>query len=138
MIGDRDLAAAVRSLGELIEIALGLQRVGGDGAHHLLELVVAGDEVGLRVDLDERRLSVVGGKADQPFRRHAAGLLGGLGETLGAQPIDRGLHVAGGLVERGFAIHHARAGLLAQVLHHRCTNRCHAILYWPEPALPRP
>ena len=63
------------------------------------------------------------GDADQTFRRDAAGLLGGLGEALGAQPIDRGLHVALGLVERRLAIHHARAGLLAQVFHHVARNR---------------
>jgi hypothetical protein len=121
-----------------VEVALGFERVGSDGAHHLLKLVVAGDKIGLGVDLDQRSLFVVGGEADQTLSRHAARLLGGLGKTFGAQPIDRGLHVAGGLVERGLAIHHARAGLLAQVLHHRCINRCHAILYragagWPRP-----
>ena len=56
--------------------------------------------------------------ADQAFRGDAAGLLGGLGEALLAQPVDGGFDVAAGFVERALAIHHARAGLFAQVLHH--------------------
>ena len=57
-----------------------------------------------------------------PTRPSAAvrlGLLGGGGEALGAQPVDRGFQVAAGLVERLLAIHHAGAGALAQVLHRR-------------------
>ena len=55
---------------------------------------------------------------DEALGGDAAGLLGGLGEALLAQPVDRGLDVAVGLVERALAVHHARAGLLAQLLHH--------------------
>ena len=91
------------------------------------KVCVAGDEVGLGIDLDQRGLLAVGGEPDQTFGGDAAGLLGGLGEALGAQPIDRGLHVAAGLVERRLAVHHARAGLLAQVLHHGCGNRRHVL-----------
>ena len=61
--------------------------------------------------------------ADQAFGGDAAGLLGGLGQALLAQPVDRGLHVAVGLAERRLAIHHARAGLLAQLLDHLCSDR---------------
>ena len=92
---------------------------------HLLERRVAGDEIRLGVDLDQRRLFRVGGKTDQTFRGDAAGLLGGLGETLGPEPIDRGLDVALGLGKRRLAIHHARARLIAQVLHHGCRNCRH-------------
>src|SRR5262245_51156186 len=70
----------------------------------------------------------VRGEPDQPFRGDATGFLGGLGEALGSEPIDRGLHVAAGLAERGLAIHHACAGLVAQVLHHGRGNRRHCRL----------
>src|SRR3546814_1669813 len=63
-----------------------------------------------RADLALRR------HADQALGRDAAGLLGGGGEALLAQPVDRGLHVALGLTQRLLAVHHAGAGLLAQFL----------------------
>ena len=50
----------------------------GDTAGHLLERVVASDEIGLGIDLDQCRLLRVGGKADQALRGDAAGLLGRL------------------------------------------------------------
>ena len=74
----------------------------------LLELLVPGDEVGLGVDLDEGAARAVRRDADQALGRGAAGLLGGLGEALGAQPVDRGFHVAAGLAQRLLAVHHAR------------------------------
>src|SRR5262249_2233822 len=40
IVGDGSLAAAIVGLGELAKIAFDLQRVSGDVAHHLLELVV--------------------------------------------------------------------------------------------------
>src|SRR3546814_13811334 len=48
----------------------------------------------------------------------AACLFGGGGETLGAQPVDRVLHVPAGFTKRLLAVHHASAGALAKVLHH--------------------
>ena len=66
------------------------------------------------------------GDADQAFGGDAAGLLGRLGKTLGAQPVDRRLHVAAGLGQRRLAVHHPRAGLLAELLHHSCGyGHCH-------------
>ena len=120
-------SAATRELGlgQLVEISLGLKRSLGDARSHLLEGRVAGDEIRLGIDLDQRRLFGVGGKTDQTFHGDAAGLLGGLGETLGPEPIDRGLDVALGLGKRRLAIHHARARLIAQVLHHGCRNCRH-------------
>ena len=63
--------------------------------------------------------------ADQAFGGDAAGLLGGLRQALLAQPVDRRLHVAVGLAERGLAIHHARAGRVAQLFDHLCGDVCH-------------
>ena len=92
------------------------QRHLGDVAHDLLEGLVAGHEIGLGVDLDHDCLAQAGIDADQAFGRSAAGLLVGLGNALLAQPVDRGLHVAVGLGERRLAVHHARAGQLAEFL----------------------
>ena len=92
----------------------------GGGLHEILELVVARDEVGFGIHFHQRAGIAADSDADQAFRRDAAGLLRGLGQALLAQPVDGGFHVAVGLVERGLAVHHARAGLVAQVLHHRC------------------
>jgi hypothetical protein len=66
-------------------------------------------------------------EANQPFRRDPAGLLGGLGETLFAQPIDRRLDVAASVGERGLAVHHAGAGLVAQFLDQRSADIRHRV-----------
>src|SRR5438034_10642671 len=73
---------------------------------------VARDEVGLGIDLDDHALGAFDRDADQTFRGDAVGLLGGLGQTLLAQPIDRRIDVARCLADRGLAIHHPRAGHL--------------------------
>ena len=91
----------------------------GDVADEILEDLVLGDEVGLRIDLDDRAALALDGDSDEAFGGGAAGLLGGGRKTLGAQPVDRGFHLAIGLGERLLAVHHAGAGALAQFLH-RC------------------
>ena len=125
-IGYAGAAARKFGLGQFVEIALGRERRFGNPGRHGLEGVVPRDEVRLGVDLNQRGLFGVGGEADQAFGGDPAGFLGGLREPLGPQPIDRGLHVAVGLVESRLAIHHARAGLVAQVLHHGGSDR-HAL-----------
>ena len=70
------------------------------------------------------------GQADQPFGGDARRLLGGLGKALGPQPVDGGIHVAVGGGERRLAVHHAYAGLLAQVLHHCCGDFSHVDPPW--------
>ena len=74
-----------------------LERDLRDHLDQALELIVARDEVGLRIDLDHDALGAADDDADQAFGGDAAGLLGGLGQALLAQPVDRGLHVAVGL-----------------------------------------
>src|SRR3954452_14087747 len=103
-------------------------------------MIVARHKVGLGIHLDHRTFFWRDEHADQPFGGNATGFLGGLGQTLLAQPVDRGLHVAIGLGERGLAIHHARAGLVAQVLHHRGGDICHLTIPYrsPWPGSPRP
>ena len=100
----------------------------GQGRHGLdkaLELFVAGDEVGLGIDFDHGAGSALGGDGHQTFGGDAAGLLGGSGQTLLAQPVDRGFDVASGLGQRLLAVHHAGAGLLAQFLDKRGGNLGH-------------
>ncbi len=60
--------------------------------------------------------------ADEALGGHAAGLLGGLGEATGAQPVDCGFHVAIGLFERLLAVHHPHAGQVAEFLHLLSSN----------------
>ena len=47
---------------QLRQVALGLRRQRGDGPHHVLELLVAGDEIGFRVHLDDGPDLVLGGE----------------------------------------------------------------------------
>ena len=76
-----------------------------------LELLVAGDEVGLGVDLEDRRRVAATTHRDQALGGDAAGLLGGL-----ERPFLRSQSMAASIsplvsVERGLAVHHAGAGL---------------------------
>ena len=59
-------------------------------------MLVLGDEIGFRIDLDERAALALDGDADEALGGGAAGLLGGGGQALGAQPVDRGFHLAVG------------------------------------------
>ena len=115
-VGDRFVGAGILGVRDRLGLAAERQRDLGDVAHDLLEGLVAGDEVGLGIDLDHHRLAQAGIDTDQAFGRRAAGLLVGLGDALLAQPVDRGLHVAVGFGEGGLAVHHARAGQLAEFL----------------------
>ena len=86
---------------------------------------VAGDEVGLGVDLDDDAGLVAGQRGDEALGGDAVGLLGGLGEALLAQPVDRGLELAFGRGQRRLAVHHAGAGALTQFLDEGGGNRGH-------------
>src|SRR5579871_652945 len=83
------------------------------------EVGVAGHEVGLAVDLhhhaDAAAVQVAG---DGPLGGDAGRLLGGRGDPLLAEVLDRLLHVGGALAERLLAVGHAGARALAQVLDH--------------------
>ena len=113
-----------------VDIVAVLDRELGDAGHQFLELVVAGDEIGLGVNLDDDADLAVGRDADQALGGDAPGLLGGGREALLAQPVDGLLDVAADFAQRALAIHHARARLLAQLfdqsggdLCHRCSPR---------------
>jgi len=105
-----------------------------DTADEPLEVVVASDEVGLRIDLDHDPDQILDGDADEPLRGDAPALLGGLGEALLAQPVDRRLDVAVRLGEGVLAVHHAGAGLFAQVLHETSRDHSHGVPHMLAPA----
>ena len=95
----------------------------GEDVARLLERVRPRDEVRLAVQLDQGRHAGLHVVADEPFGRHAAGLLRGGGETLLAEDLLGLLHVAVRLLERALAIEHSGARLLAEHLDHHCGNR---------------
>src|SRR5436309_1058509 len=113
------LAAAL--LGDLLlGDELGPRR--GDLQRDLLrearEVVVARDEVGVAVDLDEHADLAVGVDVGLhgALGGLAAGELGRAGDALLAQPGDGGFDVAAGLGQRLLAVHHPGAGAVAQGL----------------------
>ena len=108
---------------QAIQIAVGLERKLRHFANKRLELIAARDKIGFRVHLDDGALAARDRKADESIGGDPAALLRGLGQTLLAQQIDRGLDVAFRFGERALAVHHARARLLAQVFHHTGGNR---------------
>ena len=83
----------------------------------VLELAVAGDEVGLAVELDEHADAAVHVDvgADEAFLGGPAGLGLGPGVALLAQDLDGLVHVAVALGQGALALHHADAGPLAQL-----------------------
>ena len=122
LVADRLVAPRERSVGKGLDVAIdGKRRLRRPGDQRL-EGVVAGDEVGFGVQLDHRRTGAFRRHADKTFGRDAAGLLGGLRQTLGAQPVDGRVHVAVVLCKGSLAVHHAHAGLFAELFHHRCGN----------------
>ncbi len=114
-VGDRFGDRNAAGLGGINDGDIGAdrQRHVGDHLHEALEQIVAGDEIGFRVELDHDAFGAGYLDADQAFGGDAAGLLGGLGQALLAQPVLRRGHLAIGFGERGLAIHHAGAGRLA-------------------------
>ena len=118
-VGHRAIGAGVDLRLEGLEIGPRVERHRRDSADRFLEGVAARDEVGLGVDLDDGRLALRDGDPDQTVAGGASGLLAGDGDTLLAQPVDRGLDGAPGRDEGPLAVHHAGAGLGAQILYHR-------------------
>ena len=96
--------------------------LGGDGGGQDLvgevdELLVLGDEVGLRVDLDQHADGAVGLSGQQAGGGLAALALGQGLQALQADDLEGLLGVAVGLGQSLLDIHHAGAGLLTQRLH---------------------
>ena len=118
LLGDGQVGAGVLAGHKGLQVG-GL--VGGHGGGHALdevhELLVLGDEIGLGVDLDHHAHAVHDGGVSHTLGGDAAGLLLRGGQALLTQILDSLVHVAVGLGERLFAVHHAHAGHLAQGLY---------------------
>src|SRR5215213_6575210 len=97
----------------VLELLRGLRPPRVDGLEQLLreleELGIVGDEV-----------------ADLAFRRLAPRALRGLCHAPLPEQDSRRLDVAAGLLQRALAVHHPRAGLVAELLHQVGGNRGHA------------
>ena len=97
----------------------GRRDVQGDLVGEDLEVLVAGDEVGLALDFDHRPDLVVGVDVggDDALLGAAPFALGGRGLPLDPQQLDRALGVALGLGQGGFAVHHRGPGAVPERLH---------------------
>ena len=122
-------AAQVHVLAELADEGLHQRLIGGfkgrelagdgllhDRLHERLEIRALRDEIGLRVDLDDRARLPYDLEGHRAFLGRARGLLGRVGHSLFAQERQGFVEVALRLIQGALAVHHARAGLLAQVL----------------------
>src|SRR5680860_758392 len=92
--------------------------VQGDLVGENLEVLVAGDEVGLALDFDHRPDPVVGMDVggDGALAGAATRALGGGGLTLHPKDLDRAVNIPLGLDQSGLAVHHRRPGPLPQRL----------------------
>ena len=97
---------------------VGAEDVDGQVLAELAELLVAGDEVGLAVDLDHRPLLavVVDVDLDPPGIGGPAGAVLGILAVLGLGQLDGPLLVAVGLFQERLALHQAEPGLLAKLI----------------------
>ena len=102
----RDAAALLAFGGDELGERIGLR----------LELLAAGDEVGLALQLDEGADLAVDGEGDDALRVLAVAALGAGGESLLAQPLLGGFQVASVGLEGPLGVHHPGAGRLAQRL----------------------
>ena len=98
--------------------------VHGQAPDQPLEVLAAGGEVSLAVDLDQDADLPTGVdvRADLPLARSPIGLLGGRGGALLAQQLLRLGDVSVRLFEGGLALHHPDSGLLAELLHLGCAD----------------
>ncbi len=84
------------------------------------KVLILGNEIGFRVDLDHRRLVAVLRDDDAAVGRHAAGFLVGFRLAGLAQVFRCQIHITVRFDQRLLALHHASAGALAEFLYHRC------------------
>jgi hypothetical protein len=116
LLGHRTTAAGILRPLERLDIAIAGNGEPGDGAHERLKQFVPRDEVGFGIDLDQSAREIARCGPDQTLGGDPPGLFRRRRQALFAQPVDRGLDLAGGFAERPLAIHHPGAGLVAQFL----------------------
>ena len=95
----------------------------GEAGDHGLEISVLADEIGFRVHFDGHTATTFDQNGHKTFGGGTVGFLGSFRQTLGAQPVDRGFHVAIGFGQRFFRVHHARARTVAQVFYQCSCDR---------------
>ena len=113
---------------ERFDVTLHFEGDLGGAVNEVLEQNVARDEIGFGVDFNDGAGIADGRDTHEAFSGDAAGFLGGLRQTLLTQPVDGRFHIAARFVQRVLAVHHARAGLFAQVLYELGSNCGHVIL----------
>ena len=96
-----------------VGVALGRDEL-RDRRHRAREVGALGDEVGVAVQLDDHADVAVDDRLDRALGGLAVGELPRLAEALLAEPVHRALEIAFALLERLLAVHHPRAGCLAQ------------------------
>src|SRR4029450_9433959 len=122
-----------------------------DGVEDLLrigaELVVLGARLGLAADGHERSVTVGDAREDDALRRLPAGALARLRHAALTQELPGAPEIALRLLESALGVHHARAGLVAELLDQRRWNLSHRSSLPPSrsrsralvrPAAPRP
>ena len=111
----------------IVRLVAGLLDLGEHVLHQLHEVGRPRDEVRLAVHFGEDADGVVSRQrvCNQPFASHTSSLLRRACEAALAQNRVRLVEVAVRLGEGGLALHHSRAGLVAELLHLICRNRRH-------------
>src|SRR5205823_12169886 len=95
------------------------------------EELVPSHKIRFRIDLDDNTFGGCLRKSDQSIGGRAPRFVGRLGEPLLAEPVDGLFHVTVCLSKGGFAVHHARTGLVSEFLDRLCADICHIeALYW--------
>jgi hypothetical protein len=103
----------------------------GETGGKSLEVVGAGDEVRLAVDLDNGRVGRIAFDDDETLLGGAGRLLRGGGLAALAQHDLGFVEVALGFVESLLALHHARAGAFAELLYELSCNFGHILTLLP-------
>ena len=115
---------AERLCGQLSDVGLATgERGPGNSLGKRYKVLVLGDEIGFRIDLDDNRLAAILLDHDAAIRSHATSFLVGLGRPGLAQRLRSRIEVTVRFNECLLALHHAGAGALAEFLHHGCTDR---------------
>ena len=117
LFADRPFRARERRIRRLFHAAFFLQHDVRDCSYKVLEILVARNEIRFRIDFDNRAGLSVGANADQALGRNPAGFLRSGSQAVLPQEIDGCFNITVRLDQSLLTIHHARAGLIAQLFH---------------------
>ena len=125
LLGDGQVGVVVLALHQRVHVG---GSAGGHGGGHALdevhEFLILAHKVGFGVDLNHHAHAVNDASVSHALGGDAAGLLGGSGQTLLAQPFNGLVHVAVRGGQGLFAVHHAHAGHFPQGLY-ILSSDCH-------------